>query len=663
MNDVFTYFKTEVQTFLIDARDIDKVPDENLFLEKFEYNGIFKGMETLEDQMACLKANYNFVEPVEIELGTRLEQTLNTETGEYFPKQFRETFQYVPIIKVLQLLLSNETIKSSIKELPKNIGNGLLNSFVDGESFKNHEFFQRWPNAIRIQLYYDDIVVNNPLGFKISAHKLGTFYYTIQNLPAHLNSYLELKKLESDNGVIIQINNEPYTLRASLAVVCADGLAAHQLFGLLSSLARYFCRLCLINREEFHSGIGGNYQIRNKAIYKEQVAAITANKGMETFTGVKENSALHSSNYFHCTSNYIFDSMHDLLEGICKTILKLILHIYICLNKYFTVDRFNSRVHMFKYGISENKNKPSANFDINHLRNLKDHSIKQTAMQTWCLIRTFPFLVLDLIPDDDEYLNLILLLNRIMEIVFALKLRTSILPYLEDLIEMHEQLFRQLFPEIKLINKLHYLSHYSLCIRQSGSLRHVWCMRFEAKHNMFKKHGRVCCNYKNLPKTMIRLCQISQCCKWGMGKNIRPKLCCTNGAKKLVTLTLSKLELIKMGFDDHDEVFCCKNVQFEGILYRIGLSIVLKSGFNTKCNLPNFGKIEEIVILENEEIFLWCQLWTTLYLHERLNAYHVQLSEQYEFIKIDKLIHEKPISEWQYYGEDLSYFVLRHTLL
>ncbi|KYN22560.1 hypothetical protein ALC57_05086 [Trachymyrmex cornetzi] len=171
---------------------------------------------------------------------------------------------------------------------------------------------------------------------------------------------------------------------------------------------------------------------------------------------------------------------------------------------------------------------------------------------------------------------------------------------------MHEQLFRQLFPEIK---PMHHLSHYSLCIRQSGPLRHVWCTRFEAKR-MFKKHGRVCCNYKNLPKAMIRLCQISQCCTWGMGKNIRPKLCCTNGANKLVTLILSKPELIKMGFDDHDEVFCCKNVEFEGTSYRIGLSIVLKSGINIKCNLPIFGKIEEIVILENEEIFLR----TTLYL-------------------------------------------------
>ena len=38
---------------------------------------------------------------------------------------------------------------------------------------------------------------------------------------------MELQMLESDNGVNVTINNKPYTLRASLAGVIADTLAAH----------------------------------------------------------------------------------------------------------------------------------------------------------------------------------------------------------------------------------------------------------------------------------------------------------------------------------------------------------------------------------------------------------------------------------------------------
>jgi len=104
------------------------------------------------------------------------------------------------------------------------------------------------------------------------------------------------------------------------------------------------------------------------------------------------------------------------------------------------------------------------------ISNLKDHTISQTGSQTWFLMRIFPFIVSDKVPKKDEYLGLILLLNRITEIVFAPKLRLSILPYLSELIIQHENLFRKLFPDINPINKHHNLNHYCDCIRNSGPL-------------------------------------------------------------------------------------------------------------------------------------------------------------------------------------------------
>lgn len=106
------------------------------------------------------------------------------------------------------------------------------------------------------------MTVNNPLGSKAQGHKLSAFYYTIQNLPQYFNSFLgtihvfaicntvgsgkygmgkilvpflaNLAELESNDGVHTVINGNPVVLRASIACVCADGLAAHQLFGFLS---------------------------------------------------------------------------------------------------------------------------------------------------------------------------------------------------------------------------------------------------------------------------------------------------------------------------------------------------------------------------------------------------------------------------------------------
>lgn len=134
------------------------------------------------------------------------------------------------------------------------------------------------PQALQLQIYYDDVEVCNPLGSKTKIHEVGVFYFSILNIPPKFNSLLtnihllaichsqdvkkygfsailkpfmdDLKKLESDEGLLININGTNFLLRASIAMVCADGLAAHALFGLLSPSAKHFCRLCLISREE-----------------------------------------------------------------------------------------------------------------------------------------------------------------------------------------------------------------------------------------------------------------------------------------------------------------------------------------------------------------------------------------------------------------------------
>ena len=57
----------------------------------------------------------------------------------------------------------------------------------------------------------------------------------------------DLQKLESDEGVAALLNGEKYIMRVTIPCVVADGQAAHELFCLLSSSARHFCRLCMIN--------------------------------------------------------------------------------------------------------------------------------------------------------------------------------------------------------------------------------------------------------------------------------------------------------------------------------------------------------------------------------------------------------------------------------
>lgn len=85
------------------------------------------------------------------------------------------------------MVLSNNEIKDAIlseRESEENI----LAGFMGCQCYKNHTSLQTYRHAIRIELYYDDFEIVNPIGSKTGIHKLGAFYFRIQNLHPHLNS-------------------------------------------------------------------------------------------------------------------------------------------------------------------------------------------------------------------------------------------------------------------------------------------------------------------------------------------------------------------------------------------------------------------------------------------------------------------------------------------
>ena len=381
----------------------------------------------------------------------RVDSTLDSETCTYIPSMVMETFQYVPVIKVLSLVLSNDTIREAILREEKS-PDGIKVSFIDGEHFKFHPLFSRYPHAIRIKLYCDELEIVNPLGSKTGIHKLGIFYYVVDNLPGHMNSELsdihvlllccdvdvkkygfkailapflnDLRKLESDEGVIIEIGEEELVLRASVSAFCGDGLAVHQVYNLLGPSANHFCRMCMYSRVQLHSGSIETVEERTEHLYQQHLTLLEqTNFSAESMadTGVKGECCLNESRYFHISRNKVFDIFHDILEGFGPMVLKLVLNNLVLVQRKFNVEFFNARISAFNYGYVERKNKPSPNFTEAMLRK-KQHSLSQKGMQTWLLKRVFPFLVSGKIDADDEYVRLVLYLLRIMELAFAPKI-------------------------------------------------------------------------------------------------------------------------------------------------------------------------------------------------------------------------------------------------
>lgn len=403
-----------------------------------------------------------------------------------------------------------------------------INSYNrDTNEYQNSDFFKQHPNAIRLDLYYDDIELANPLGSKRGKHKMGMFYFTIQNFPIAFSSNIknifnvivchswdikkygfrkilhqlvhDLKNLE--NGVIVTIsNNQPYELRAILVSLSGDSLAVHEILGMLSPSCKCFCRECMITREDFNMNKGiydDSIPKRSKELHVEQLEQIQQNPSLMSMFGVREDTILNELKYFHSTSDAPFDPFHDLLEGtVCKSIVKVLTHFIN--NQYFTVDYLNTRIFNFRYGAPKSKNKPSANFENNHFNSKKAFS--QNGIQTWLLLRSLPFLIGHLIPEIDlNYLYLLVFLMRIIEISISVSISPYMLLELEESIDKHEKLFVELFPSTSLINKHHHMRHYPEIIKKKGPLIQFWCHRKESKHGEVKKQIQVAKTNINLP--------------------------------------------------------------------------------------------------------------------------------------------------------------------
>lgn len=471
--------------------------------------------------------------------------------------------------------------------------------------------------------------------------------------------------METDAGVTLNLkNNVKYILRGTIARVAADGLAAHQMFNLLSPSALRFCRMCLITREELHDKPHFIGALRTPAQHKKQVKSLIDKTAISKDFGVKGDSIFNESKYFHFTENFSFDCMHDLLEGVCHLVIKLVLSRLIFSEDYdINIDTLNSRISDFNYGYSEQRAKPSPNFTRKMLNNVKSHKIKQKAAQTWCLMRVLPFILSDVLPKGDKYLQIILTVNKILEIVFSPVLPRGTSKYLDFLIYSLEEEFRDLFGFlVDLINKLHHLVHYAECIEQSGPMPQQGCLRYEIMHIKMQRYGKLCCNYINIAYSLAKIVQLSQCSIWGSDKEIiRQKVVFNHSIHKSVEEVDGSVIFLQNGFDKNAKVIITNSVEVYGTAYKLNQFVVLDSGLGTAKNMPIFGEIMEITVI-NDQVFLYCLRWPAIYLEETLNAYCIEKDSNFSLILTDSLSDCKPFSIWNDYRDCTSYICLRHIL-
>lgn len=632
-------------------------------MEEFESGRkMFEEIDTNHKMTKYFSDNMSLVKPREIFLGHRSDT--ERKHGVLSQTLVADTCQYIPILDTLRSLFENAQLQTFCSQ--SNLStDGKMYDYCDGIRFRDHQLYSKYPKALQIQLYFDDLETTNPLGSKTKVHKLGAVYFCLRNLPPRFNSSLknihlcllfnsidkevyglstifkplldDIRLLET-RGLEVQIDGLSTLLYGTLCLFTADNLACHSLGGYFESFAaNMFCHTCLIDKQNAqHIFDDDHLELRNRDNYNEHVQL-----NNPTLTGIKENSCLNSLNHFHITESVCGDVMHDVLEGVARLELKLMLRHFIYEENFFTLEQLNDRIAGFDYGITNGKNKPSA------IVNLRTGEIRQTASQMWCLLLFLPFFIGDFIDEGNEHWKLFLLLREICDIIFAPVVSKGLAILLKQLIIDHHSLFKLLYPDRPLIPKHHFMIHYWRMMIYFGPLSKLWCMRFEGKHAPLKRQAHVVCNFVNISKTLSTKHQIQQMFEWKLGSPLTDEVMVSDSS----SVILGALE-------DH----CSLQDQFKSI----GRDVTLCSRINVSRSVCMFGQEYQIGCVlplhldergevvfgevihifpecEKQSVLFFVRMLAQVFFHSHLHAFQLKRSRDFKIINIKDIKDSKPM--------------------
>ena len=373
---------------------------------------------------------------------------------------------------------------------------------------------------IPLIVYCDDFEVLNPLGVHAGAYAICAMYLKLGVLPPEFNSKLDFIwplqfSFSNDNKdfgndkmfceVIKSLNclftegieiKFPSNLLIKFIVVkiIGDNKGVHELFNFVAnfSKAHFFCRFCKSSNDQVKIFCEEQkHLLRTENNYKADVEKMDFKT-----TGIKQNSIFNELKNFHVIVNSCIDPMHDILEGVALVDLSLIIKNFID-SKFFTLNFLNQRIQNFYYGPNA-LNKP----DNITKENLCNNTLKFTAAQSLNFIQNFNLLVGPEVPSkkNNVHWNLYLMLRKITLIAFKFNLNHHEPEYFSKLVQEHHRLKLTIFGRLKY--KDHLLTHYEAVMKYSGPLTQFSNLRFEGKHNLFKKSLNASSNHKNLLYTL-----------------------------------------------------------------------------------------------------------------------------------------------------------------
>eukprot|EP00732_Lithocolla_globosa_P000883 Lithocolla_globosa_v1_NODE_348_length_4377_cov_5.707610.p1 type:complete len:846 gc:universal NODE_348_length_4377_cov_5.707610:2769-232(-) len=622
----------------------------------------FKKLETEKQQKSFYKKELGFIAPTRVKLG-------ETEVLKNGLLKKKEHLGYVVSMEEsLDRRLSNSYYREDYFR-KKNSTDGKIRDICDGTNFRSHPLFSQKKDAAQVMLYFDEFTVTNPVSNKV--HKMGMFYTINANSSIHYRGRLDMieliavakaediktvpdavsillgdfistmKKLGSPEGLSLQ--KADLTIWGALISFVGDTLAAHYIGGFKEGvgLSLRKCRCCLATSPDMSNYFfETDFQLRDLATHRDYCESLKGPHKLfwSTTYGVKNLSILDEAPYYDLTTMMPQDVSHVMLEGHYSDEMQLFL-IYCVSHGLFSIDEFNTKMAAFPLLPHERADRPSplSKKTWNHGKKI----CKQNASQMWMLSRMLPFLLEDLVPDDDEKWICLKAHTAILHMSMQDEYDWLAIEAINDTVYYHHSLFRLQYPQHSITPKAHYYVHIGPGILRDGPPRRYWALRFEGKHKKCKRYV-IHSNWHNLPMTLATRDQLAVTDRFlKLSSELHPNVLGPrfelHGKMKKPPLEVAQLFSLNYIVNlqaVEEELFEVPQFTIFGTPFRVGTVIRRKTRPSTR-DLPDYGEIRNILSFRNIYYFHV----NTIEVHafdERKLAFLATVTEEKEILPIDE---------------------------
>lgn len=333
--------------------------------------------------------------------------------------------------------------------------------------------------------------------------------------------------------------------------------------------------------------------------------------------GINRRCILNDLENFHVLINYTADVMHDLMLGVLKYDLKVVLKFYTD-SGLLNLEALNRRIRNWEFGCKET---------IRISPIMKAHlssNLQMNAKEVWFVVENLPVLLNGLVPDDEVF-QFILLMHDLQDACLQPEFSEEDLKYLDLLIKEHHSFYKNYFLN-DLTPKFHFMLHYTEVIRRCGPLKELMCFRLEAKHQELKSYSNVSHNRRNVPLSMAK----KQTFRFADTiLNFNPE-CLSNFVSSIKKLNMSMfdvtiLDSVKMFLKQNNKIFdkfaCAEKITYKGTTFARGEYLII--------NEDSAALIKGIIIADFHVIVLYN--YVTIFYEENLKSYAV-LEEDESFI-------------------------------